>query len=465
MKYIDIALKAWRDGDELRRRRIRYKDYTYGRQWNDLTTDAEGHTVTEGELASRSGSRPHCNNLIRQLVKCVIGNFRATLAEADPAAESAPVADEVSSRNLLTELDCRMLEEFLISGCAIQRVCTEKRLAGSGVWVDNVSPAEFFINRFTDPRGLDIELVGMLRSMSMRELLMRFAPGGGARAQELTRIYSDSGADAPAALGDSVAQTFFRAETGRCRVIEIWTLEQRSVIRCHDTASGDYFLSPASERKSVATESERRSREGEPELRTCMASTLRWHCRYMAPSGEILDEFDSPYPHGMHPFAVKFYPLIDGEVHSLVEDIIDQQRSVNRLITLIDNIMSVSAKGTLLVPADSLVPGMTIQEVGRRWARCDSVIPYRPAKGEMRQIVSSGENAGAYQLLDMQMRLFSQISGVSDALQGRPAVSNPSAALFDAQVRHSAVAILDLIDTFHSFRAARNRIINSTYIS
>lgn len=465
MKYIDLALSAWRDGEDLRRRRLRYKDYTYGRQWNDLTVDADGHTLTEGELASRSGSRPHCNNLIRQLVKCVIGNFRASLSESDPAAEVSGVDREVASRNLLTELDCRMLEEFLISGCAIQRVCAERRPAGSGVWVDNISPADFFINRFTDPRGLDIELVGMLRSMSLRELLMRFAPAGGKKAAELTRLYAESPSDGFGSLGDSVAKSFFNADKGRCRVIEIWTLEQRSVIRCHDTASGDYFLSPASESRRVAREAARRSRRGEPELRARMSSTLRWHCRYLAPSGEILDEFDSPYPHGMHPFAVKFYPLIDGEVHSLVEDIIDQQRSVNRLITLIDNIMSVSAKGTLLVPADSLVPGMTMQEVGRRWARCDSVIPYRPAKGEMRQIVASGENAGAYQLLNMQMQLFDQISGVSDALQGRPAVKNPSAALYDAQVRHSTVAILDLIDTFHSFRAARNRLVNASYIS
>ena len=32
MTYLDMALEAWRDGDSLRSRRRRYKDYTFGRQ-------------------------------------------------------------------------------------------------------------------------------------------------------------------------------------------------------------------------------------------------------------------------------------------------------------------------------------------------------------------------------------------------------------------------------------------------
>lgn len=59
------------------------------------------------------------------------------------------------------------------------------------------------------------------------------------------------------------------------------------------------------------------------------------------------------------------------------------------------------------------------------------------------------------------MQLFQQISGVSGALQGRLDSGNASASLYDAQVRHSAVAILDLIDTFNAFRSNRNSLINS----
>lgn len=452
-------MKAWRDGDCLRTRRRRYKDYTYGRQWDDQVVGSNGVSVKESTLAADSGFRPHTNNLIRQMVKCVVGNFRATLAADDPVAASQPDADIVR-RNSLTELDCRMLEEFLISGCAVQRVVTECRMAGSGVWIDNVSPDRFFINRFTDPRGLDIELAGMLHSLSLHEVLMRFAPDGGERAARIARMYADEVREGGRArLGDAVSRDFLQAEAGRCRVIELWTLESRALLRCHDEATGRFFVATPSEASRLDGEARRRLSAAMPPLTTRAVTSLRWRCRFIAPWGEVLQEHDSPYRHGSHPFVVKFYPLIDGEVHSLVEDIIDQQRSVNRLITLIDHIMSVTAKGALLLPVDSLVPGMKPEDVGRLWAKCNSVIPYRPGKGEMRQVTGSGDNAGAYQLLDMQMEMFRQISGVGSALQGQVSDPRTSAALFDAQVQHSAVAILDLLQTFNSFREARNRLV------
>ena len=315
MTHLELALKAWRECSRLRERRRRCKDYTFGRQWGDITTDPKGNRLTEGELAERGGMKPLTNNLIRQLVKCVVGNYRASLESSDPVAARCPVSESVSARNSLPELDCRMLEEFLISGCAVQRVVTECRIAGTGVWIDNVSPENFFINRFTDPRGLDIELVGMLHSMSLRELLMRFAPAGGARAVELTRRYSEENMrESGMPIGDAVSRDFFNAETGRCRVIEVWTLESRSVLRCHDPETGEYFHVPEPDREELLQENRTRTKTKLTEIEFRPVTTLRWHCRFLTPDGDVLDEYDSPYAHGSHPFAVKFYPLIDGEV-------------------------------------------------------------------------------------------------------------------------------------------------------
>lgn len=165
----------------------------------------------------------------------------------------------------------------------------------------------------------------------------------------------------------------------------------------------------------------------------------------------------------MHPFAVKFYPMVDGEVHSLVEDIIDQQRHINSLITLIDQIMRVSAKGVLLFPIDQKIDSLTWPDIGKMWAQPNSVIPYDPSTsiGEPHQVVSAGENAGAYRLLETHLDLFQKISGVSDALQGRTPQANTSAALYDSQLRSSAIALLDLVETFNAFRSHRNqKIIN-----
>ena len=65
----------------------------------------------------------------------------------------------------------------MISGCAIQRVADENRGGANAVWVDNVNPSRFFCNTFSDPRALDIELVGMSHDMSWPQLVNRFARG------------------------------------------------------------------------------------------------------------------------------------------------------------------------------------------------------------------------------------------------------------------------------------------------
>ena len=179
MNILSLARDAWNAGAELRGRRRRFKAFTYGRQWDDTVVTPRGEIVDEGSLAVRSGRHPLTNNMIRQLVKCVIGNFRSSISTADPAA-SAAVDPETVRRNSLLELDCRMLEEFLISGCAVQRVVAERRMQGTGVWVDNVAPDRFFVNDYRDPRGFDVELCGMLHDMSPAEVVARFG-GGDAR--------------------------------------------------------------------------------------------------------------------------------------------------------------------------------------------------------------------------------------------------------------------------------------------
>ena len=466
-QMLERAFEAWCGCEELRSRRRRYKRYTFGDQWSDPVEMPSGKWSTEWEFAVQDGKRPQTNNIIRQLVKSVVGRFRYRMVREKTSAAELGVDREVAVRNHLDELDCRSMEEFLISGCVVQRVVMEKRMAGDGVWVDIVSPEKFFVNRFTDPRGFDIELVGMLHDMSIREVMMRFGDDA-RRCEELAKIYSDSMREmnllgGVPAVGDAAASEFYHGERGKCRVIEVWSLESRNVVKCHDTHRGKMFIVPESE--MVKIERLNRSREavgeGRIEIRQCV--TMRWHVRFFSPSGVVLDEYDSPFGHNQHPFAVKFYPMIDGEVHSFVEDVIDQQRHVNRLITLIDHVMGVSAKGVLLFPEEQRLPGMSWGQVADAWSDCNGVLPYRVGRFpgiEPHQVVSSGGNAGASDLLQIELRLMEQVSGVSGALQGRHTSGVNSAALYEAQTDNSVINLLDLIEAFESFRAGRNDLVN-----
>lgn len=420
--YLMRARDAWMGAAALRAERARCKRFAYGRQWSDPAPDGS----LEAEMAGKSGRRPLTNNLIRQLVKTVIGRFRA-LADERKTYVAPPGSDCV--RNQLAELDSRMLEEFLISGTAVQRIVSERRMQGTGVWVDNVSPDSFFCNAYRDPRGFDMELVGMLHDISPAEVLARFGGDDPGRQQRVRRIYGaiESGTTAMDAAGMSLTTAdFFMARAGKWRVVELWTLD-------------------AVRRRG------RRERS-----RGVAALDFVWQCRWLAPDGSLLAAYASPFAHGTHPFAVRHYPLTDGEVHSFVSDLLDQQRCINRLITMIDHIMNCSAKGVLLFPVEQMPPGTSWEQISDAWAASDGIIPVTGSGPMPQQVVTGGGAGAAYQLLSLQMKIFDDISGVGDTLLGRSDGGAKGANLYEAQVRNATIALYDLLLTFEAFTRQRD---------
>lgn len=415
---VAAAFNAWSNASKQREKRLRFKRYTYGDQWGDIVTTSTGVSMREGDLIAKTGKKPLTNNLIRRLVKTIVGRYRSACSESKRYSDDE---NSIDAKNALSELDARLLEEFLISGCAIQRVVNETRpLGGSGVWVDNVNPAEFFINDFRDPRGMDIEMVGMLHDMSIHELLARFGNSDRRRMEWLRGIYSSIDPVVSSIAGDDI--DFFTARNGRCRVIEIWTLE--------------------------AIESSTRRRT---------TIDFKWRCRWLTPTGDLLASYLSPI--NTHPFIIKFYPLTDGEIHPFVEDVIDQQRYINRLIVLIDRMMGASAKGVLLFPIEQKLQNISWEEICSRWSSTDGVIPIVGRTNILpQQVQCSANDVGAHKLLELELKLFEDVSGVSDVLLGKTSSSNGGSALYESQIANSTMALADIFDTFASFTTQRDRI-------
>lgn len=424
-EYLQRAYAYWSAAAEFRRRRTRFKNYTYGKQWSDPVADSEGRILSEGELARSHGHNPVTNNLIRQLVKTVVGRYRTRASEQQ--LYTTPAIREIARRNSLAELDARLLEEFLISGCAVQRISYERRFDGTAVWIDNVNPARIFVNPYSDPRGADIDFIGQLHDMSWPEIVNRFAGGSRRKAEEIRSCFEKD-------AGLWMTQTGGFAETAACidfhspaepsefRVIEVWSFDAR-----------------------------------ESSLERPLTMNFCWHCRWFAPDGTLLRETDSPFPHRHHPFVLKFYPMTDGEVHPFVEDVIEQQRCVNRMVTLIDHMLATSAKRVLLYPADQLPQGMTFDDVARRWAQTDGILPITGRGSTLpSQVVTNTAQSGAHQLLQLQLKLFQDVSGVGDALLGRSDLAANGARMLDAQIANATAALADTFDTFLSFTEIRN---------
>lgn len=453
-RVLHAAYQAWMNAAGLRQNRLRNKRFTYGDQWGDLVRDHNGCLMTEGEHLASQGCQSITNNLIRQLVKTIVGRFRSQYIKHDD--DKATPLSEIGRRNELDELDSRALEEFLISGCCIQRVDTCHEPGGSErVQVDNVNINRLFTGTINDTRAWDCELIGQLHDLNIAQLLRRVAGGNQRKAAWVRRLYTDNAdgrmAEFTTRLGaDSQLGTdFWHASDGKCRAIEVWTLESREVIVCHNRREGTLTVEPAGAAHRL---------RNRPELSTRWDIATVWHCRWFSPMGDLLVEYDSPWRHGSHPFVIKLYPLTDGEVHAVVEDLIDSQKHVNRMISLLDEVLRSSAKGVLLFPETALPDGWTWEDARRCWSSANGLLPYNPRYSEAKpeQISANGTNIGAYQMIELQMKLFEEISGVSGALQGKTPTVNSRAA-YQLQSENANIALSDVYDTFEAFRRQRDR--------
>lgn len=482
-RAFDILMEAqhyWNQMEDFRKDRERNKRYTYGFQWDDKIC-VDGETMTEEEYIKRQGNVPLKNNLIRRLVKSVLGVYRSQSKEPTCTArdrDEQKLGETMSTilqcnmqLNRMTEVYARTMEEFLISGFIVHRKSYGWRNGKEDCWTDYVQPNNFFIdNNMRDFRGWDVSVLGEIHDISFGQLCEQFAssPEDYRRLRDIYKWAAKKEYIASYAerFGYSRLENYdflFTSEPGRCRVIEVWRKEQKPRCRCHDYQNGDIFKIDVEDYQKcvVAVNDERiemAKSVGMPEEEVPLVKATwfiddYWCFYYLSPFGDILKEGETPYEHDSHPYVFKAYPFIDGEIHSFVADVIDQQRYTNRLITLYDWIMRASAKGVLLMPEDCLPDGVSIDDIAESWTEFNGVIVYRPSKNGRvpEQVANNSTNIGIAELLNMQLKFFEDISGVTGALQGKPGFSGESAAHFQQQTQNATTTLLDLLECFSGF--------------
>lgn len=482
-RAFDILMEAqyyWSQMDDFRKDRERNKRYTYGFQWDDMIC-VDGKSMSEEEYIKSQGNVPLKNNLIRRLVRSVLGVYRSQSKE--PTCTARDRDEQKLGETMSTILQCNMqlnrmndvyartMEEFLISGFIVHRKSYGWRNGKEDCWTDYVQPNNFFIdNNMRDFRGWDVSVLGEVHDISFGQLCEQFASSP-QEYRQLRDIYKwaarkDYIATYVERFGYSRLENYdflFTSEPGRCRVIEIWRKEQKPRYRCHDYQNGDIFkIDEEDYAQVVLTENEERMRmakeAGMPEDEVPLIKATwfvddYWYFYYLSPFGDILREGETPYEHGSHPYVFKAYPFIDGEIHSFVADVIDQQRYTNRLITLYDWIMRASAKGVLMMPEDCLPDGVSIDDIAESWTEFNGVIVYKPSKsGKVpEQVANNSTNIGIAELLNIQLKFFEDISGVTGALQGKPGYSGESASHYNQQTENATKSLLDLLESFSCF--------------
>jgi hypothetical protein len=184
----------------------------------------------------------------------------------------------------------------------------------------------------------------------------------------------------------------------------------------------------------------------------------QWNYYHITPFGNILWEAENPYEHKNHPYVVKFYPLLDGEAWSMVNDMIDQQKMINRMIILYDFIVSASAKGVLLVPEDAIPDDMDIEDFAEEWTRYNGVIKIKSKPGMQipQQISTNMVNIGLTDMINMQVKFMQDIGGVHGAIQGKAPSSGTPSSLYQQEAMNAQLNILDYIESFMMFLQKRD---------
>lgn len=473
------AQRCWDNMGKFRKERERNRRYAYGDQWGDYVT-VEGKTMTEEEYIKSQGNVPLKTNLIRRLMKNVLGVYRSQSKEPTCVArdrDEQKLGETMSTvlqynmqLNRMQGMYARSMEEFLISGFIVHHKWYGWKRNKLDCWTEAVHPNCFFIdNNMRDFRGWDVSLLGEVHDVSFGDLCEMFAESPedyrrlrdiyrASHNQHLLRLNCEQ-------FGYSRLENYdflFTSQPDRCRVIEVWRKENKPRWRCHDYNTGEVYKIEIGDKKDLvdAVNAERVAKgvaagmaeDDIPLIEAEWFMDSYWYYYYLTPFGDILKEGETPYAHKSHPYAFIMYPFIDGEIHSFVADVIDQQRYTNRLYTMYDWIMRASSKGVLLVPEES-IGSMDIEEIADEWSRFNGIIAIKTKNGVPmpQQVANNATNIGITELLQLQLKMFEDISGVNGALQGKPGYAGTSGTLYAQQTQNATMSLLDLLDTFSDF--------------
>lgn len=501
------AQQNWMNNQKVRDASARCSSFTYSDQWADKIKVGENEYMTERDYLISIGQTPLQNNLIRRLVRSVLGVYRSqskepTCVSRDRAEQEdgeglTKLLQTVQQRNRMREVNARSVEEFLVKGViAHHKYFGRNRLGDCDVWTDVVNP-DYFIwdSIMRDHRGWDCSMVGEIHDMAYNRLISCFARNSADRDM-LAKEYSTAkdsksyGTRYTRFFRDGKNSFLIPSDPAVCRVFEIWTLENKSVYHCHDYMDGTAFSISADQYKEeVEKENEKRMKMArqagvseekiklaqdfcayvsnyeiaDPDMampEECALVTAFpcienvWYYRFLTPTGMVLQEGESPYEHGGHPYVMRFYPFINGEVHSYVEDLIDPQKQTNRTISQVDMMARAGSKGALLVPQTSVPENSSAEEMNKKWSKPTSVIVYNDEHGrnpKPEQVNSPINTAPLQGMLHTYQQLMEDESGIHGAMQGKPGASAVSGVLYQQQAQNSAMTILDLLDTISGF--------------
>lgn len=480
------AEAAWMAQAETRKEWLRNLRYVRGDQWSDYVEDENGERVLErNRIAARTGGVALQNNHLIKIVNTLMGIYSrsATMPVCFARQENADTKSQMMTRALKTNWDNNEMKDLLeseffqmiVGGTSIVKEVWAEHDGIDDSYTYKVDLGHaFWEAEGTDPRHWDISMIGEFRDYTIGELAATFAESEYDYNQllEIYKPYLNQLATIHKTRNDySEGSWNYPMATNLCRVYEIWTKEHKPGIRCKDIMNTEqplYHIDPR-DLPNIQAENERRIALGREQgiadddipLIEYKGKGLGykiyeyWHYWALTPDGRILVDYDSPFEHGSHPYTIKMHLYANGRTTPFISCIIDQQRYINRLITLNDLLINSSIKSLKMIPSDLVPAGMSQREFARQAVELDGFMFYEPqnrmTNAEPKVITQNATNIGIHELLQVQLSSINDITNVHGALQGKAPNAGTSAQLYLMESQNATTSIATLLNKFSRF--------------
>ena len=495
MRYADDNLtllwrcaRDWDAMDYLRKEHSRNLRYKNGDQWSDTVPDPDHphRTIREDALISRSGKVPLKHNYLQQYIRNIHGQLLSSPTQTVVYARSRddqPLGEMLTNAlqachqlNRIRKIDINVVEELCLTGIACAKVrygywSTKNRTDGK---IDLVNINRLFFNAdIEDPRQTDIRRIGELHDYTFDDLVRNFATCR-EDVQALREIYGICHDHTKLEnLYENHASRLqnlnflYTNDLGKYRVIEVWERLGRWVLYIHDYADGTEEIYTELTMQEVEAINASRIEQGmaagiAPDTVKLIYAREQyeyyWRVKYLTPNGYCIKETESPYAHEEHPYVLAAMPVIDGRFKAVLSDVIDIQRYINRLLTLLDFIIGASAKGLLMVPQECIPDDMDIQDFAREYVKTNGVILIKKGAYDKlpKQISMNGTNIGAWEMFAQEMNIMQQISGLNGAVQGQVPRANTPSSLYAQQAQNSMMNFVVLFENYNMFCEERD---------
>lgn len=484
---------AWNNLSGVRETRARTMRYCTGDQWSDtirVYKNGYWQEMSERDYMERRNQTPMSNNIMVSILESITGLY------AKQGTEPVCFARDNDSRQLSDMMSATMqcnwqttemqdllnhaIKDYLQGGqMFVRETWEDKELEMPDAWTELMEPDHMFFECGSDPRHNDLSLIGVLHDVSREDLYQKFAREEyGLTVKDLDTIFDledpyehEGGYE----FNDEKALanlSFDYTNKGRhyLRVIEVWTTETKPRLQCFDpiATSGNnaYFRIDLDDTAMIAklrSDNNKRKQQydemGIPEderayIKSWEVADKYWYYTYMSPDGTILCQGETPYDYKSHPFTMKLYPYINGEIHPFMANVIDQQRYINRLIVMNDMALRSSFKGFKMIPT-TVLGGKSPEQFMEQAVEYDGYIFYTPkrtmpnVKPEI--ITSNAVNIGTNELLQIELNLIREVTNVSGALQGKTPSAGTSAARYAQESQNATTSLFTILSDMEVF--------------